>query len=100
MRLLHRMRDQGNELVIVLAFTDIIISTKPHRLHDIGYPGMRGEKNDLDGHASGLYMLGEFQSIPIRQLYITNHYIDILAENAPRRRPDIRRLVHSIALQR
>ncbi len=67
---------QGDDLIVVVPFGDIIKSSILHRFDAVGNIAIGCQQDDLEGRVPGFYIFYEINSIAIRQLYIAEYHVN------------------------
>ena len=97
--LLYRTADEGNNLVIVISFGDIIESPILDGLHPVGDIAVGGQQNDF--HIGSRLFDGQHQvyPVPVGQKHITQSYIGVLDFQLSQSSPAITGLADFVSFQ-
>ena len=98
-RLLRRMAQQRQDLVVVVAFGDVVECAVLDRLHAVGYVAVGGEQDDFGSGCDLLDPADQFHAVAVGEFDVAQHDVGFVLAEQPEARGTVRSLLHVVSFQ-
>ena len=98
-RLLRRTAQQRQDLVVVVAFGDVVECAVLDRLHAVGYVAVGGEQDDFGSGCDLLDPADQFHAVAVGEFDVAQHDVGFVLAEQPEARGTVRSLLHVVSFQ-